>query len=531
MRTNMNRVVARARQVFLALTVSQRMAVLVGTAALLVGAFLVVRWVSTPSYAPLYTDLSGADASAVVDELEAQGIPYEISDGGSTVMVPRSDVYSTRITLSGQGLPASSDTGYNLLDDSDLSTSEFKEQTDFKRAMEGELASTIEAIDGVENSVVHLSIPEKEVFSDDKTAPTASVLVDTAQGSTLAPEQVQAIVHLVASSIEGLDPKKVTVADSTGAVLTNPDAESGVGAANTQATLVREYQEGLRSEIQAVLDRVVGPGNSTANVTADLNFDTAITDSRTYRRPERNTPPISESSSTETYNGTPGGADGANGGVVGPDGQMDPAAPGAEGDAAYENSQVTRDNPVGEIVEHREAAPGEVESVHIGVVLDTAASAAIEEDLVQELISAAVGIRPNRGDTIEVTKMAFDRSAEEAAAAELAAAEAADARKARNDILLAVGLSLGIALLLLLAWFQAHRRAKKREKATTYVVEQLRADAAARTSAVDRAPAVAVLEAADEDNASALQDELQALVEKQPEDVAALLRGWLVEPR
>jgi len=529
MRSNMNRLLARSRQVFNALTVSQRMAVVVGTAALLVGAFLVFRWVSTPSYAPLYTDLSGADASAVVDELEAQGIPYEISDGGGTVMVPRSDVYSTRIALSGQGLPAGSDTGYGLLDDSDLSTSEFKEQTDFKRAMEGELASTIEAIDGVENAVVHLSIPEKQVFSDDQTDPTASVLVDTMQGSTLDPEQVQAVVHLVASSIEGLDPKKVTVADSTGTVLTNPDAEEGIGGASTQATLVRNYQEGLRTEIQAVLDRVVGPGNSTANVTAVLNFDTAVTDSRTYQAPDKGTPPIAESTSTETYNGQGANGNGNNGGVVGPDGQMDPNVQGGA-DSSYENSQVTRDNPVGEIVEHREAAPGEVENIHIGVVLDTAASAAIEEGLVQDLISAAVGIKPQRGDTIEVTKMAFDRSAEEAAANELAAAQKAEATKQRNDILLAVGLSLGIALLLLIAWFQAHRRAKRREKATTYVVEQLRADAAARAP-VERSPAVAVLEAADNQDANAIQNELEALVEKQPEDVAALLRGWLVEPR
>ncbi|WP_183094879.1 flagellar basal-body MS-ring/collar protein FliF [Nocardioides stalactiti] len=530
MRTNMNRVMARARQAILTMTIGQRMAVLVGTAALLVGAFLVVRWVSAPSYAPLYTDLSGADASAVVDELETQGIPYKLEDGGSTVMVPRTDVYSTRIALSGEGLPAGGDSGYSILDGSDLSTSEFKEQTNFKRAMEGELSNTIEAIDGVDTAVVHLSIPEKEVFSDDKVDPTASVLVDTAQGMTLGAEQVQAVVHLVASSIEGLDPKKVTVADSTGAVLTNPDAETGLGGASTQAKIQQNYEEGLRAEVQSMLDRVVGPGNSSVTVTAQMDFDTAVTDSRTYVRPERNTPPLSESSSTETYSG-PGAQSGVDGGTVGPDGQMDTGADGADGDSSYENSQVTRDNPVGEVVEHRESAPGSVESLHLAIVLDTAASASIDEELVQELVAAGVGITAEDGSSIEVTKMPFDRSAEDAAAKELAAAEAADARQQKNDILMAVALALGIALLVLLAWWQAHRRAKKREKATTYVVEQLRADAAARTTSVAPSPAVAVLEAADDDESGALQDELAALVEKQPEDVAALLRGWLVDPR
>ncbi|KAA1417707.1 flagellar M-ring protein FliF [Nocardioides humilatus] len=530
MRTTMNRSLDRARQMFLAMSIGQRMAVIVGTAALLVGGFLVVRWVSTPSYAPLYTDLSGADASAVVDELEAEGVPYKITDGGSTVMVPRSDVYSTRIALSGQGLPAGGDSGYSILDNSDLTTSEFKEQTNFKRAMEGELASTIEAIDGVDNAVVHLSIPEKQVFSDDAADPTASVLVDTEQGSTLAPEQVQAVVHLVASSIEGLDPKAVTVADSTGTVLTSPDTEDGVGGASTQAALVREYEEGLRAEIQSVLDRVVGPGNSTLSVTATLNFDTAVTDTRTYQKPEKNTPPISESTSTETYNGS-GNPNNTNGGVVGPDGQMDPTGNGSGEDASYENSQVTRDNPVGEVVEHRESAPGSVQNINIGVALDATKAASVQEGVVRDLIAAAIGINAKRGDKIAVSKIPFDRSGEEAAAAELAAADAADARTERNNILMAVALSLGIALLILMAWFQAHRRAKRREKATTYVVEQLRADAAARAVAVEPAPAMAVLEASTDNEASALQDELQALVEKQPEDVAALLRGWLVDPR
>ena len=127
-------------------------------------------------------------------------------------MVPRDAVYQTRIELSGQGLPASSEGGYSLLDDQGISTSEFQEQTDFKRAMEGELASTIEAIDGVNGAVVHLAMPAKDVFADEQQPPTASVLVQTSPGRTLTPEQVQAVVHLVASSIDGLDPDDVTVA-------------------------------------------------------------------------------------------------------------------------------------------------------------------------------------------------------------------------------------------------------------------------------------------------------------------------------
>lgn len=528
MRDNLNRHLARVRRTFTGFTTGQKVVAVVGTGALLVAAFLVFRWVSAPSYAPLYSNLSGADASAVIDELEAQGVPYEITGDGGTVMVPRSDVYTTRIALSGKGLPAATDSGYSLLDSQDLSTSEFKEQTDFKRAMEGELATTIEAIDGVDTAVVHLALPEKEVFSDEQDPATASVLLDTSPGTTVGPEQVQAVTHLVASSIGGLDPKKVTVADATGTVLTTPESEGGVAAASTRTQQVTEFQEGMRTEIQKVLDRVVGPGNSTTNVTADLDFDASVTDTTTYHA-EEDLPPLAEAESSETYTGPAGGADGV-GGVVGPDGQMDPV-PGATGESSYENTDVTRDNAVGETKEHRETAPGAVNSLHIGVVLDATAAAAIEPTQVQELIAAAVGIDRKRGDTIEVTTMPFDRTTEEAAAAEVAAAAAAEKRE--KEMALYRNLALGgtIALVVLLVLWQARRRAAARHQAATYVVEQLRAEAAARTAAVDPAPALAALEAAEADEQDSLQDELAALVEKQPEDVAALLRGWLVEPR
>ena len=180
MQQRLTRYLTRARDTFAGFTAGQKAVALVGTAALLIAVFLVFRWVSAPSYAPLYSNLSGKDASAVIEELDAQGVKYEITGGGGTIMVPRADVYSTRIALSGKGLPSSSDSGgYSLLDNQGLSTSESQEQTNFKRAMEGELSKTIEAIDGVNTAVVHLAIPKKRVFSDEQDPATASVLVDT----------------------------------------------------------------------------------------------------------------------------------------------------------------------------------------------------------------------------------------------------------------------------------------------------------------------------------------------------------------
>ena len=530
MRENLTRTLARYTRTFAAFSPGQKVVALIGTAALLIGGFLVIRWAGAPTYAPLYADLSGQDASAIVEELDKEGVTYQLANGGTTVMVPQKEVYSTRIALSGKGLPESSDSGYSLLDNQDLSTSEFKEQTDFKRAMEGELASTIEAIDGVDTAVVHLAMPEKKVFTDEQAPTTASVLVKTQVGHDLSSDQVQAIRHLVASSIDDLDPKKVTISDANGTLLTQQDDDAAGAASNRQQT-VDTFQTQMQAKIQSVLDRVVGPGNSTVNVTADLDFDESKTKTRRYIY-DANVPPLSETTSTEKYTGN--GADAADGvgGVVGPDGQMDPAAAGADGATNYENGTTTKDNAVGSTEEERSAAPGGVKSLHIGVVLDAASIGPIQPQDLRAVISAATGIDTTRGDTIDVSSMPFDRTSEAAAAKELADAAKEQQAAERIELIRNIGLGAIVALMLLLAWVKARRRTKAREEATSYVVEQLRADAAARANAqeISTAQTFAELEQAAEPNpGEAVLDELTALVERQPEEVAALLRGWLLE--
>ncbi len=438
-------------------------------------------------------------------------------------MVPRDAVYKSRIDLSAEGLPASSDGGYSILDDQGLSTSEFKEQTDFKRAMEGELAATIEALDGVETSVVHLALPEKQVFVEEQQPPTASVLVRTRPGASLGADQVQAVVHLVASSIEGLDPENVTVADATGRVLTSPDGAGGADATGRDQQ-VEAVQQDLHDRLQSMLDRVVGVGNSTVQVTPVLNFDTSVTESTDYQ-PDPDAPPVSSSTSSEVYQG-PASGSGASG-VVGPDGQMDTGLTGSNDESSYTKTQTTEDNVMDTVVERRERAPGQLEKVHVGVVLDAATTQAYSPAEVRRLVADTIGIDAERGDTVRVAAMPFDRSAEEAAAADLKAADAAAAAAGKNDLYRKGGLALLVAGLVGLALLRGRKRTKQRVQATTYVVEQLKQESAARTSI--EPPAALALEEAVHTEEDDLRAELDALIERQPEDVAALLRGWLTE--
>lgn len=527
MQQRLNSALTRFRDTFAAFTTGQKAVAVIGTAALLLAAFLVFRWVSAPSYAPLYSNLSGEDAAAIVDELTTEGVAYELADGGNTIMVPRNDVYSTRVKLQGKGLPGDSGTGgYGFLEDQGLSTSESQENTNFKRAMEGEVAMTLEAMDGVDTAIVHFAMPEEKVFSDEQKPTTASVLIDTNPGTELDQEQVQSMVSLVARSIDGLEPKNVTISDASGKLLTADGADTGSGASSGRAKQTEIFEDSMQAKIQAALDTWVGPGNSTATVTADLDFDKSITDSLTYSNEKKN-PPISQTKSSEKYSGTTG-ADEA-GGVVGPDGQMDPGA-ATNGDGNYERTDETRDNALDKVVERRESAPGEVDRLGIAVTLDATAAADIQPEVIKDQIASAAGIDPERGDTIEVAVLPFDKSTAEANAAAIAEAKAAEAAERKSALIRNAAIGGGVLLLVLGAWLRARRRAKARDEATSYVVEQLRLDAATRAPAIE-SPALAALEAAENDEDESMRDELIALVEKQPEDVAALLRGWLVEPR
>lgn len=532
MKDSLVRVFDSGRSTFGGFTAGQKVVSVLGTLALLLGGFMVFRWASAPDYAPLFSDMSASDASAVVDQLDADGTPYELADGGTTVMVPRNQVYSTRIALSGEGLPANSEEGgYSILDDQGMSLSEDQQDTNFKRAMEGELAKTVEAIDGVDTAVVHLAIPEKEVFAEEQNPVTASVLVKTRPGVSLDPEQVQAIVNLVASSIDGLNPDNVSVADSTGKVLTSPGG-GGADGGGTRAQMVQDVQDQYQSKLQTMLDRVLGPGNSTVQVTADLDFDDATVDTKTYTAAD-GVPPLSESTNTETYTGAAGTA--VAGGVVGPDGQMETDPNAGGGDSNYSKESTTRDNAVDEVRERRVTAPGSIEKLNVGVALDLSATtlANVNANDIRQLVTATAGLDRARGDTIAVSEFTFDRTAEKEAAKELAAAESEAAAAARQQQFRDIGLAVLVALLVLGAILAARRRAKKRDRTAAMLVEQIRADQESRVTATQMlepvAPAELALAEADAARSKHLRGEVDDLISRQPDDVATLLRGWLAE--
>lgn len=244
----------------------------VAIASIVVFAFL-ISWVREPEYGVLFSNLEAQDASKIIERLKERKIEYKLEDNGRTVLVPRQNVYELRLQFAGEGLPNSSIVGYEIFDKNNIGVSDFVQKINYKRALEGELARTILQIEGVEAVRVHIVMPEKTLFKEDQKEPTASVILKLKQGTRITRENVQSIAYLVANSVEGLDPKNVTILDSRGRLLSD-DSESDPLAkvSGKQYELKRSVEQYLADKVQSLLDGVLGQGNSIVRVDVELNF-------------------------------------------------------------------------------------------------------------------------------------------------------------------------------------------------------------------------------------------------------------------
>ncbi len=378
-------------------------------------------------WAPLMSQLTPTDAAAITKQLDAKGTPFQLSDGGATIMVPKDVVYQARIDVADVAMPSSGKVGYGILDNQSLTTSEFGQRIGFQRAMEGELAKTIEAIDGVQAASVHLALPKSDTFVLDAQKASASVMVKTAKGSTLTSRQVQAVVNLVASGIEGLSASDVTVADAEGNVLAAPGVGQGSAlGGGSHGDELAAYQTSVSSAIESMLAAAVGPGKAKATVAADLDFSNTTSTKESYEAPTTLVPgqalSTNETTKSEAYGGT--GA-GTTGGVLGTTGTPTTVAGTSANGYQLNERQVT--NALNKVTEQTSQAPGAVKRMSVAVMLDESALSADKVSEVKALVSAAAGIDPARGDTIAITRLPFDQTVQKQMQADLKAHSVAEA--------------------------------------------------------------------------------------------------------
>ncbi len=272
----------------------------VGVLAIL-GVILLTGGKSNADMAVLFKELAPEDASKITANLKEKGIEYELVDGGSTILIPKENVYESRIELAGEGLPNSGIVGYEIFDKTNLGMSEFVQKMNYQRAIEGELSRTINALEEVKSSRVHIAVPEDALFKEDQKQPTANVSLHLKPNKNISNSTVVGIQNLVASSIEGLNPENVTILDGKGRVISADPLDkaslAGLTAAQHQQQI--EVEQYLSQKVQSMLDNVLGVENSSVKVTSELNFtqiEKTITDYDPEKQVARSEQQITEKS-------------------------------------------------------------------------------------------------------------------------------------------------------------------------------------------------------------------------------------------
>lgn len=403
----------------------RRIVALVG-AIVLVGLLVWVIVASRgPAMEPLFTSLNASDAESIVTQLQQQKVPYTLEDNGATILVPEKDVANLRLSLASQGLPAQGAVGLSSALDLPFGATTFTEQVAYQQAVQNELASTIRQIKGVQGARVQIVLPQTPTFSTQSTPASAGVLVQLAPGAELSASQVQGIVHLVASSVEGLSASGVTVLDQNGTVLASGGqvggsaaAGSGTGAGlggsaaaqQTQSNLAVQQQFDAQEEagLDNMLAQVFGPGNVVTQVNAELNFNSG-TESSTLFAPQGGSQSVLGSLQQQLQKSV--GAGKPAGGVPGTASNSFPTYTTSTASSATSStsSSLNETFDVSKEVTDTTIAPGAVSRLSVAVVVNKTLTPA-EQQLVAATVSAAVGADPARQDQISVVGIPFNES-------------------------------------------------------------------------------------------------------------------------
>ncbi len=393
-----------------------RFGVMAGVAAALTAFFLYVAGViSEPPKAILFAGLETRDAAAVTTKLDSMNVPYETK--GDTILVPADQVTKLRMDMAAQNLPAAG-VGYEIFDKTDtFGTTAFVQNINRLRATEGELARSIQTIEGVDSARVHLVIPERQIFSRDAQPPSASVVLKTR--TVMQRGQVQAIQHLVAAAVSGLHAENVAIVDDRGTLLAGGDGDSGAGAlAANQDQQTTDLEERLRNRIDSIVSSVVGPGHVRVQVTADVDYNHIVTNSESYD------PDSKVVRSTQTVEQNSSDANGGTGGAVSVSNALPGQGQPSTSDVARSSSDRTEETTNYEIsktVKTSTVDSGQIKRVSVAVVVDgtttvnsdgkTVYTARPPKEMtdIESLVKSAIGFDAQRGDLVKVTNMPFAR--------------------------------------------------------------------------------------------------------------------------
>jgi len=408
-----------------AMSPGQKIILFLVSAFIFSGFCVMILWSNQEEHSILFSNLSMQDAGAIVEKLKEQKIPYEISGDGSIIRVPAAVVYETRLSLASQGLPRGGGVGFEIFDKSSIGTTDFVLRLNYRRALQGELARTISQFQEIEGARVHLVIPRRSPFFSEEEKARASVAIRLRPGASLARGQVQGIVHLVASSVEALQPSSVTVVDTHGKILSgSPPLSDPVFLSNSQIEYRRGVEKDIERRIESMLEKVLGPGKAIARASATIDFK------RIEKVEERYDPDTvairSEQRMEEKHLGSTAKAEGVPGALSNlPSGQK---SSGTTGTGSKNTSLRNNETINYEVSLTRSSVvepSGSIKKLSVAVLLDGYYKKVTGEDGVktltyvprtseemkkyEEIVKKAIGFDAERGDQVEVQNIPFER--------------------------------------------------------------------------------------------------------------------------
>lgn len=408
------------------LTLGRKVALVLVGIAILAGLIALIFLPNRVEYRELYSNLSSDDRTNVEIELDNMGIPYQTSEDGKTILVPQGQIRQARMRLANKGLPRSESTGFELFDETRFGMTDFAQHIQYQRALQGELANTITQMDKVSDARVHLVIPQPSVFIEEEKPAKASILLTIAPGEQLNKNQINGIIHLVASAVEGLKEEDVELIDTAKGVLLK-EKKSLAESVSEQLKYRHAVEESYRNRILSALSPVVGPGKLTAWVSVDMNFDSFEVTKEEY---EPYNVIQNEQMTTETterlakiVGGTPGMSSNAN--VNTTPTTQSPPGPSQQPQSNILQNQIplketkeesTVSYVVGKSMLKTKRVPGHIERITASVVVDNKQKAGIKQPQpwtkaklqeIESIVKGTIGYNSTRGDVVEVKNVPF----------------------------------------------------------------------------------------------------------------------------
>lgn len=401
---------------------------LIGLAAVVAIVAGLWLWGKQPEYRVLFSNVTDRDGGDIIGVLTQMNVPYQFTEGGGAILVPADKVHEARLKLASQGLPKGGGVGFELMENQKLGVSQFLEQVNYQRALEGELARSMQAISAVQSARVHIAFTKQSVFVREEQKPTASVVLNLYPGRTLDSGQISAVTHLVSSSVPGLSPKSVTVLDQSGNLLSEKEnAAGGAGMDASQLKYVQDYERGVARRIEAILFPIVGKDNVHAEVSAEIDFSRTEQAAETYKPNQDAAQAAIRSQQISESNNSGGAAIGVPGALTNqppapaaaPVNQQGGATASAATPAGNSRKDATTNYEVDKTIQYVQKPMGGVKRLSAAVVvnykkvLDKKGTAsfvplsAAEKNQIDALVKEAMGFSQVRGDTLNVTNTRF----------------------------------------------------------------------------------------------------------------------------